>query len=651
VKRKVGLFLLAVILAVMAGATFVVSLTMYRLVTARQNQEIGALETSLSRRFTTFEKLLHTEYDRIKARMARVLPLVALDISRLAPAPDAGSLTGDELDALARTYGLQDLYLIDRSHRIFLTNLASDQGLVFPASGFTRFLDGVYGKGTVMDVGIDIAEKTGALNAYTYFGPVGQDYIIEASTGIEESLAGGDFAWMGKFFFKDMFTDAVASSAYVEDVDLYLVNDAGAWSLLHQGQKLAPEIVQRIGKDGRYELPSADGRLVTLYSVDDSERYTEQQDAARRVIRKITYDVSPAREAVESVVVGSLVVLALALPLAFWLAMSTLRRQMLDPLFTLRAQAQAIAAGDLDLAIADTGRRDEIGNLASSFAVMRDAIRRTISDLKETNAAIERFVPRAFLALIGKRSIVSVKLGDNRRMDLTVLFSDIRNFTGLSEQMTPDENFAFINSYLERMGPVIRMNNGFIDKYIGDAIMALFERAEDALSAGYAMLDALEAYNRERRDAGREPVRIGIGINSGSLMLGTIGEKDRMDGTVISDAVNLAARVESLTKTYGTGFLVSESTYRALADPEAFDLRPIDVVVVKGKTRAVAVFECFRRDAPPEHALKARTRTLLLSGVEALSRQEKAEARRIFEQSLREFPGDAAAANLLKRCA
>ena len=126
--------------------------------------------------------------------------------------------------------------------------------------------------------------------------------------------------------------------------------------------------------------------------------------------------------------------------------------------------------------------------------------------------------------------------------------------------MTPDENFAFINAYLERMGPVIRDHNGFIDKYIGDAIMALFESADDALRAGLAMLETLEAFNAERRAAGQEPIGIGVGINTGILMMGTIGEKHRMDGTVISDAVNLASRIESLTKTYHVGLLVSQYT-------------------------------------------------------------------------------------------
>ena len=412
-------------------------------------------------------------------------------------------------------------------------------------------------------------------------------------------------------------------------------------------------IVARLVKVGEYQTKSPDGRLVTTYQHDASQDEDAKDDpiVKRLVINEITYDVTLARQAVISVLEYSLIVMLLALPLIFWLASYFLQKQLLNPLFRLRSQAGAIADGDLDHAIADTGRRDEIGNLATSFATMRDAVRRTILDLRETNTSIERFVPKAFLSIMGKPSIVSVKLGDNIRLNMTVLFSDIRNFTGQSEQMTPDENFAFINFYLERMGPVIRDNNGFIDKYIGDAIMALFEQPDDALRASLAMLDTLAAYNIERQAAGLPPMAIGIGLNTGSLMLGTIGESHRMDGTVISDAVNLAARIESLTKTYGVGILISQNTYDQLSDPKAFAIRPIDVVVVKGKTKPVTMWEVFDRNAESERAAKARTRDLLQSGVEALSRRDTAAARGIFEQCLALLPGDPAATNLLKCCA
>jgi class 3 adenylate cyclase/HAMP domain-containing protein len=285
-----------------------------------------------------------------------------------------------------------------------------------------------------------------------------------------------------------------------------------------------------------------------------------------------------------------MIVLALLMPLVFWIASRLLQKQLLDPLFNLRGEAGAIAQGDLDQAIANTDRIDEIGQLARSFTSMRDAVRRTILDLKQTNLSIERFVPHAFLSIIGKPSIVEVALGDNKREKMSILFSDIRSFTTLSEGMTPDENFAFINAYLKRMGPVIRNHHGFIDKYIGDAIMALFANADDAVRAGLAMLGALDGFNDDRRAVGLPPIAFGVGINTGLLMLGTIGERDRMDGTVISDAVNLAARVESLTKDYGAPLLISEFTLQELADPKAYDIRPVDVVVVKGKTRPVGIY-------------------------------------------------------------
>ena len=164
------------------------------------------------------------------------------------------------------------------------------------------------------------------------------------------------------------------------------------------------------------------------------------------------------------------------------------------------------------------------------------------------------------------------------------------------------------------------------------------------------MLETLEAFNAGRRAAGQPPINIGVGLNSGSLMMGTIGEKHRMDGTVISDAVNLASRIEALTKTYHVGLLVSQYTVESLVDPKAYDIRPIDVVVVKGKTHAVTICEVFQRDPAEVRAAKAGTRDLLQSGVEALARRDLVRARRCFEESLQRLPGDTAASNLLQRC-
>jgi class 3 adenylate cyclase len=644
-KRKVGLFLLAVMVAVSLGATVVASLAMYRLVSGLQDEELKRIETSLSERFAVFETMLRSENRRNHAHMEKVLPEMAAEVERMGRSP--ADLTVDELNALAARYGVEHIYFISRQHKVFQTDLAYDLGLAFPVGPFTDFLDTVFGKGKVMTDGIDLSAVTGTLRTYSYYGPPGTDYILETSTDVRTTLKQSDFGWMSQFFFEDYFADAVQSNAYVMEVDVYLINAAGTWSLIRAGHKLDPAISDKVVKDGRYQVVDDGRRHVTTYSLYRTPKVDKDAESMV-VVRKVTYDIGLAREAVLHVFLSSMIVLALMLPLVFWLASRLLQRQILDPLFNLRGEAGAIAGGDLDHHIADTERRDEIGHLARSFASMRDSVRATINDLKETNLSIERFVPHAFLAKIGKANILSVALGDNKRQDMTILFSDIRNFTSLSEAMTPDENFAFINAYLERMGPVIRDHGGFIDKYIGDAIMALFESADDGVRAGLAMMVALRAFNAER--AGHEPVGIGIGLNTGSLMMGTIGERHRMDGTVISDAVNLASRVESMTKVYHVRMLISQYTLAQLRDPAAFALRPLDVVVVKGKTQPVVLFEVFDGDPPEERTAKQKTCADLLRGVEALLASDTATARRHFEAALALWPQDPAAANLLKSC-
>lgn len=212
--------------------------------------------------------------------------------------------------------------------------------------------------------------------------------------------------------------------------------------------------------------------------------------------------------------------------------------------------------------------------------------------IERINSAYERFVPRQMLSYLGVESITDVGLGDCTEIEMTVLFSDIRSFTTLSEQMSPQDNFRFLNSYLRSMGPMVRSHGGFIDKYIGDAVMALFPGgAADALRAAAAMCRSLQQFNASRSLPNRPPIDIGIGIHTGRLMLGTIGEDLRMEVTVISDAVNQAARLEGLCKTYGERIIVSARTLD-LARAQGLDApnRSLGQVQVKGKSEPVEVF-------------------------------------------------------------
>ncbi len=271
--------------------------------------------------------------------------------------------------------------------------------------------------------------------------------------------------------------------------------------------------------------------------------------------------------------------------------------------------------------------------------------------LANISIAYGRFVPHQFLDFLNKESIVDVKLGDEVEKEMSVLFSDIRDFTSLSEKMTPEDNFKFINGFFSRMEPAILDNNGFVDKYIGDAIMALFSGcADDAVKAGISMLKKLNKYNETRNRPDRKPLRIGIGINTGNLMLGTVGGASRMDGTVISDAVNLASRVENITKNYGVALLITHSTFTSLNNPDDYAIRPIAQVKVKGKSEATLVYEVFDADFPEIKEQKLATKEFFEEGRSLYENQAWGEAAKRFANCLEQNPGDQVAQIYLKHC-
>ncbi len=272
------------------------------------------------------------------------------------------------------------------------------------------------------------------------------------------------------------------------------------------------------------------------------------------------------------------------------------------------------------------------------------------AELVRLNAAYERFVPRELVSFLQKQSIVDVQLGDQIEREMTILFSDIRDFTSLSESMSPQANFNFINTYLSYIGPVIRRHRGFIDKYMGDAVMALFpDQAEDALQAAIDMLDEVANYNAYRWQRGQRAIRTGIGLHTGDLMLGIIGQVERLEGTVISDAVNTAARIEGLTKLYGASLLVSEKTLFGLSAPNRYRFRFLDKVKVKGKQEPISVFEILDGLSTEEFDLKLETRPHFEKGLLHYHSQEFETAKDYFAQVVAAHPTDRAAVIYLQR--
>ncbi|MDA0241269.1 MAG: adenylate/guanylate cyclase domain-containing protein, partial [Proteobacteria bacterium] len=258
-----------------------------------------------------------------------------------------------------------------------------------------------------------------------------------------------------------------------------------------------------------------------------------------------------------------------------------------------------------------------------------------------------RFVPFQFLDLLGRASVEDIITGDSALRDMSVLFADIRGFTTLSEQLGPTESFIALNEFLATMEPLIADNNGFINQYLGDAVMALFpESADGALRCAEAMLETQRVFNRARETAGKQPIFFGLGINSGPLMIGALGGGERLDSNVIGDTVNLASRTEGLTKIYGVPAIFTEDTHTLLRSPETLKFREIDRVIVKGRATATTIYELLHRDLIVQRANTDQ----FAAGLDLYRRGEFAAAMDQFRGCLSHAPDDPVARLYVERC-
>ncbi len=304
----------------------------------------------------------------------------------------------------------------------------------------------------------------------------------------------------------------------------------------------------------------------------------------------------------------SITFIAIAIIIVSYFMISAIRR--------LRNGVQEIAGGAWDTTVR-IKTRDEVQDLGEGFNMMADSIRKYINEISEINRVYFRFMPYQFMEYLKIKSITGLKLGDHAQGFMSVMFSDIRSFTSHSESVTPKENFEFVNRFLSLAGPEIRLHGGFIDKYIGDAIMALFPEADNAVDAAISMYRKTCIDPGTRLTVGREAIAIGIGIFTGPVMLGIVGEEERMSSTVISDSVNIASRIESLTKRYGTGILISKSTLNSLTNADKYSYRFLGNIQVKGKNEPVGIFEIL-------DSLDTHTREKRLSTKEAFESAIKA---------------------------
>ncbi|KTD42929.1 response regulator [Legionella parisiensis] len=271
-------------------------------------------------------------------------------------------------------------------------------------------------------------------------------------------------------------------------------------------------------------------------------------------------------------------------------------------------------------------------------------------EIQQNAIAVARFVPQDFLRVLNRKNISDIKLGDCVEKVMTVLFLDIKSFTTMAERLSPVEIFNLFNTLMSYLDPAILKNSGLIDKYIGDAIMALFNSADDAVGAALDMLDALEAFNATRISDNLPPISVGIGINTGNLIVGTVGFEKRMDCSVISDAVNIASRLETLTRSFDIELIIGEETYEQLKQKDQYDLRFLGLTTVKGKTLPIKIYEVFNHNPSVEVQFKKDSASIFTAALEHFEAKQFDEASSLFEQIIISNPNDLPAKYFLQQC-
>ena len=239
--------------------------------------------------------------------------------------------------------------------------------------------------------------------------------------------------------------------------------------------------------------------------------------------------------------------------------------------------------------------------------------------IHEAKDMFERFVPPAYLRRIASKGLGTIRLGEADQQCVTILCCDIRGFTALSERFTPSQLIAFVNKLYERMARVVDEEKGVIDKFIGDAVLCIFEgmdSAERAVTCGTKMLTAVESFNNEEGRSMDHMIRIGIGLHTGPVILGTIGGSNRMDSTVLGMTVNLAKRLEEVTRSLGVDMLITDQVARQLSSGHGHQLRKLGEASLKGCSVPVSIIEVYDQDPPDVRRLKNRVDPLIKAGIE-----------------------------------
>ena len=263
--------------------------------------------------------------------------------------------------------------------------------------------------------------------------------------------------------------------------------------------------------------------------------------------------------------------------------------------------------------------------------------------VREARDVFEHFVPPAYLRRIAAQGLRSIRLGEADQQWVTVLSCDVRGFTALSERLAPSELISLINYFFERITQVVDWRQGVIDKFLGDMILCIFEggdSAQRAVDCGVDILTVVKSINMEGNRPVDKTIEINIGIHAGPVILGTIGSPKRMDSTVLGLTVNLAKRIEEVTRHLGVEMLISEQVANPLSNGHGHKFRKLGEVSMKGSSTPIGIIEVYDQDSPEVRHLKDQIEPIMSEGIEFLKGGHLDTAMLNFKKAQAIFPQD-----------
>ena len=467
-----------------------------------------------------------------------------------------------------------------RSNQDVLFVSSEETGLLFNPSyeqfsqAVKDFLETPELKNVINSTSSQTNHKTACFNSEKIFDTPSVVFVYKygPSNRLHTGIVGLDV----QFLTELMSTGSNNASLLADSNAHILVNpDYGSKKVLSEGiEVIIKELLENPSETNTQRV--VDGVFTAVHQIKDDlfAITTISERSVYAVINRTTYRI----------ILFSLAVLFIAIIL-----IRIFSNGITNPIKELVGAAGQIEKGEFELSIKPR-TRDEIGLLTESFVQMGKGL----SEREKLMVSFSKFTNKT---IAQKAASGELTLGGENR-NATIFFSDIRSFTAMSEKMQPNEVVEFLNVYMTKMVDCINKTGGVVDKYIGDAIMAVWGASESSGSPASDALNAVTAalmmrvelfkFNKERAAAGLPPVKIGCGINSGPVVAGQIGSEERMEYTVIGDAVNLASRTEALNKPFATDVLITENTYNLIKDKIVVQEMP--GVHVKGKTDAIKMF-------------------------------------------------------------